>query len=96
MEEEVINEEGLVLDVEDNFKAGGNYVSEIVDPFAKENIESVWIHVSRPYAWEGKESEFKFEATINFRAGSTTGAHKMEAGDFDSLIKKLKTEIKHL
>ena len=72
-------------------KSDQQYVSSLVDPFKKESIDNVFIHIRKD--WNKK---VHFSASVEFKNGPTSGEHHFKADDFASLVKQVDDFIKHL
>jgi hypothetical protein len=70
-----------------------SFVSTYQNPFKSDKCKKITFEIENSWWTNGMT---RFQARINFANGDTDGTHKIEAGDFSSLVQKVEQFIKGL
>jgi hypothetical protein len=62
----------------------GRAVIDFTNPFSKQNLERVFIHIYKDH-----RDSIIFSGEIKYATGNSSGAHKVEAESFQGLVDKL-------
>lgn len=67
-------------------------LSVIKDPFSKNKIENVHLHITKKWVGEG----YNFSGTVEFQNGNTKGKQRFTGESFDDVVMQIKAMIDSL
>ena len=68
----------------------------IANPFNADCIESIRIHMTKPWFSDENGPKFKFYSVIEFQNGNTKGEHKIDGDTMDDVYLKTKNFVQSL
>jgi hypothetical protein len=71
-------------------------ITPIANPFNGDCIESIRIHMTKPWFSDENGPKFKFYSVIEFQNGNTKGEHKIDGDTMDDVYLKTKNFVQSL